>query len=73
MHDAKHGKALRGDLRISVPTGCIWHREIGLGLDPNERASYSPVFARSAAPGRHRFRSRVEHMHFRAPKTTRPW
>jgi DNA invertase Pin-like site-specific DNA recombinase len=37
MHDAKHGKALRGDLRISVPIGYIWHREIGLGLDPSLR------------------------------------
>jgi DNA invertase Pin-like site-specific DNA recombinase len=35
MLDAKHGKALRGDLRISVPIGYIWHREIGLGLDPH--------------------------------------
>ena len=37
MLDAKHGKALRGDLRISVPIGYIWHREMGLGLDPNLR------------------------------------
>src|SRR5271163_3811978 len=37
MHDAKHGKALRGDLRISVPIGYIWHREVGLGLDPSLR------------------------------------
>ena len=35
--DAKHGKALRGDLRISVPIGYIWHREMSLGLDPNMR------------------------------------
>src|SRR6202795_2123210 len=35
MHDAKHGKALRGDLRISVPIGYIWHREIG--FDPSLR------------------------------------
>ena len=37
MHDAKHGKALRGDLRISVPIGYIWHRGMGLGLDPSLR------------------------------------
>jgi len=37
MLDAKHGKALRGDLRISVPIGYLWHREMGLGLDPNLR------------------------------------
>jgi hypothetical protein len=28
MLDAKHGKAHRGELRISVPLGYIWHREI---------------------------------------------
>ena len=27
----------RGELRISVPIGYIWHREIGLGLDPDRR------------------------------------
>jgi hypothetical protein len=27
----------RGELRISVPIGYIWHREIGLGLDPDLR------------------------------------
>ncbi len=48
MLDAKHGKALRGDLRISVPIGYIWHREIGLGLDPNLRVQEAVrvVFAR---------------------------
>jgi hypothetical protein len=48
MLDAKRGKALRGDLRISVPIGYIWHREIGLGLDPNVRVQESVrvVFAR---------------------------
>jgi DNA invertase Pin-like site-specific DNA recombinase len=34
MLDAKRAKAYRGDLRISVPFGYIWHREVGLGLDP---------------------------------------
>ncbi|SAL49841.1 resolvase domain-containing protein [Caballeronia terrestris] len=37
MLDAKRAKAYRGDLRISVPFGYIWHREVGLGLDPNLR------------------------------------
>src|SRR4029450_10991014 len=37
MLDAKHGKAKRGELRISVPIGYIWHREIGLGFDPDLR------------------------------------
>jgi DNA invertase Pin-like site-specific DNA recombinase len=37
MLDAKRAKAHRGELRISVPLGYIWHREVGLGLDPNLR------------------------------------
>jgi DNA invertase Pin-like site-specific DNA recombinase len=37
MLDAKQGKALRGDLRISVPIGYSWHREMGLGFDPSLR------------------------------------
>ena len=40
MLDAARAKARRGQLRISVPIGYIWHREIGLGFDP-----------RSADPG----------------------
>ncbi|WP_230948999.1 hypothetical protein [Burkholderia diffusa] len=30
-------KTQRGELRISVPIGCLWHREVGLDLDPNQR------------------------------------
>lgn len=37
MLDAARAKARRGELRISVPIGYIWHREIGLGLDPDLR------------------------------------
>jgi DNA invertase Pin-like site-specific DNA recombinase len=37
MLDAARSKAQRGELRISVPIGYIWHREIGLGLDPDRR------------------------------------
>src|SRR5512147_2289309 len=37
MLDAARAKARRGELRISVPVGYIWHREIGLGLDPDLR------------------------------------
>lgn len=37
MFEAARAKAHRGELRISVPFGYIWHREIGLGLDPNMR------------------------------------
>src|SRR4051812_2321112 len=37
MLDAARAKARRGELRISVPIGYIWHREIGLGFDPDRR------------------------------------
>ena len=37
MLDAARAKARRGELRISVPIGYIWHREIGLGFDPDLR------------------------------------
>ncbi|MEG4642591.1 recombinase family protein, partial [Paracoccus sp. APAP_BH8] len=37
MLDAARAKARRGELRISVPIGYIWHREVGLGLDPDFR------------------------------------
>jgi hypothetical protein len=37
MLDAARSKARRGELRISVPIGYLWHREIGLGLDPDRR------------------------------------
>ena len=37
MLDAAWSKARRGELRIPVPIGYVWHREIGLGLDPDRR------------------------------------
>jgi len=37
MLDAARAKARRGELRISVPIGYIWHREIGFGFDPDLR------------------------------------
>src|SRR6188768_931305 len=37
MLDAARSKARRGELRISVPLGYAWHREAGLGLDPDLR------------------------------------
>lgn len=37
MLDAARSKARRGELRISVPFGYLWHRESGLGLDPDLR------------------------------------
>jgi len=37
MYDAARAKAHRGELRISVPVGYVWHREVGLGFDPGAR------------------------------------
>lgn len=37
MLDATRSKARRGELRLSVPSGYIWHREAGLGFDPDLR------------------------------------
>ncbi|ESX08339.1 serine recombinase [Mesorhizobium sp. LSJC265A00] len=37
MLDAARAKARRGELRLSVPIGYIWHRDYGLGLDPDLR------------------------------------
>ena len=37
MLDAARAKARRGELRIGVPIGYCWHREAGLGLDPDLR------------------------------------
>ena len=37
MFEAARAKAHRGELRISVPIGYVWHREIGLGFDPDMR------------------------------------
>ena len=72
MHDAKHGKALRGDPRISVPIGYIWHREIGLGLDPSLRVQEAVrvVFMRFRQLGSARqalLSLAAERMHFPRP------
>ena len=37
MLDAARSKARRGELRLPVPFGYIWHRDVGLGLDPDLR------------------------------------
>src|SRR5271163_3235772 len=37
MYEAARSKARRGELRIGVPVGYVWHREMGLGFDPDLR------------------------------------
>jgi excisionase family DNA binding protein len=48
MFEAARSKARRGELRISVPLGYTWHREAGLGLDPDLRVQEAVrlIFAR---------------------------
>ena len=48
MLDAARAKAQRGELRISVPVGYVWHRDTGLGLDPDLRLQQTIrlIFAR---------------------------
>ncbi|WP_246654336.1 recombinase family protein [Azospirillum formosense] len=44
MLDAARSKARRGELRISVPIGYVWHREIGLGFDPDLRVQEAILY-----------------------------
>jgi excisionase family DNA binding protein len=37
MLDAARAKARRGELRLTVPIGYLWHREYGLTVDPDLR------------------------------------
>jgi DNA invertase Pin-like site-specific DNA recombinase len=72
MLDAKHSKAQRGELRISVPIGYIWHREIGLDFDPDLRVQEAVrvIFARFRQHGSARqvlLSLAAEQMHFPRP------
>jgi excisionase family DNA binding protein len=72
MLDAARAKARRGELRISVPVGYLWHREIGLGFDPDLRIQevIRLIFARFRELGsaRQTFLSlRGEQVHFPRP------
>ena len=72
MLDAARAKARRGELRISVPIGYIWHREIGLGFDPDLRLQEAIrlIFARfrELASARQVLLSlRAEQFHFPRP------
>ena len=72
MLDAARSKARRGELRISVPIGYIWHREIGLGLDPDCRVQEVTrmIFQRFRELGSARqvhLALKAEQMHFPRP------
>lgn len=72
MRDAARAKARRGELRISVPIGYIWHREAGLGIDPNLRLQevIQLIFSRFRRMGSARqvlLSLRAEQIHFPRP------
>ena len=72
MLDAARAKARRGELRISVPVGYIWHREMGLGLDPDLRLQEAIrlIFSRFRELGSARqvlLSMRADEIHFPRP------
>jgi DNA invertase Pin-like site-specific DNA recombinase len=72
MLDAARAKARRGELRIPVPVGYIWHREIGVGFDPDLRIQEAIrlIFARFRKLGSARqvhLSLRGEDVHFPRP------
>ena len=72
MLDAARSKASRGELRISVPFGYLWHREAGLGLDPDLRLQevIRLIFARFRELGSARqvlLSMRADQIHFPRP------
>jgi DNA invertase Pin-like site-specific DNA recombinase len=72
MLDAARAKARRGELRISVPIGFNWPREIGLGFDPDLRIQEAIrlIFARFRQLGSARqvhLSLRDEGVHFPRP------
>jgi DNA invertase Pin-like site-specific DNA recombinase len=72
MLDAARAKARRGELRLSVPFGYVWHRQAGLGLDPDLRLQevIRLVFARFRALGSARqvhLSMIAERIHFARP------
>ena len=72
MLDAARSKARRGELRLPVPFGYIWHREVGLGFDPDLRLQevIRLIFARFRELGSARqvhLSMVADHVHFPRP------
>jgi excisionase family DNA binding protein len=72
MYDAARSKARRGELRISVPVGYVWHREVGLGFDPDMRLQEAIrlIFAKFRELGSARqvlLSLAADHLHFPRP------
>ncbi len=78
MLDAARAKARRGELRISVPIGYLWHRETGLGLDPDLRLQEAIrlIFARFRKLGSARqvlLSMAADQLHFPRPSDEKTW
>src|ERR1700739_2488576 len=76
MLEAARAKARRGELRISVPIGYAWHRELGLDFDPDQRLQevIRLIFARFRELGSARQASlilRADKIHFPRPSDGR--
>src|SRR3978361_1752046 len=76
MLDAARSKARRGELRIPVPVGYVWHREIGLGIDPDCRVQEVArgIFQRFRELGSARqvhLALRAEQVHFPRPSDSK--
>ncbi len=72
MLDAIRAKARRGELRLSVPIGYLWHREAGLDFDPDVRlqAVIHQIFARFRKLGSARqvlLAMTIDQVHFPRP------
>src|ERR1700678_2929831 len=72
MYDAARSKARRGELRISVPVGYVWDREMGLGFDPDMRLQEAIrlIFARFRELGSARqvlLSMKADQIHFPRP------
>jgi excisionase family DNA binding protein len=74
MVDAARAKARRGELRIAVPVGFVWHREVGPSFDPDLRLQevIRLIFARFREFGSARqtlLSLRADQVHFPRPST----
>src|ERR1700722_20956046 len=72
MLDAARSKASRGELRISVPFGYVWHRELGLGFDPDLRLQevirlFFARFRQLGSGGQGLLSMRADQIHFPRP------
>src|SRR4051812_11982573 len=78
MLEAARAKARRGELRISVPIGYVWHRDLGLGFDPDLRIQEAirQIFQRFRQLGSARsvhLAMSADQVHFPGRRKVRSW